>query len=320
MQPETPMTLDQILDELRNARGKDLPWTRVAELVERALKHPEFRKQFPSMAESKRALATMAGYTAGVLQRMLVTKEFLDARAKELAGKGLRVLDPFSGGGGVIAPDTLPFSKVEIAKRAYDIAPEKGLELLKQIATSDVSSRELREQYTVVYTNPPYHGAGRTSHKHFAEWERRACALVERDLPGLVGSKSAGLYYKRYKFKYIDVDAVSVDVQNHGVTRVDGFEFLKGRALQQPSLFSSFLAQVALKASFFRNFWLVISDDEKCERSLLEALEQLDLMSVGVIRVEDNGATELVRLPKQPPSPDRQDEVKRQVLQQGLPT
>ncbi|WP_146208730.1 hypothetical protein [Azospirillum sp. TSO22-1] len=315
MQPDPSTPLDQILDELKDARSKDLPWTRVADLVAQALAHPEFRSRHTSLAESKRDLAEKAGYTSGMVQRMLVTKAFLDERAKEIAGS--TVLDPACGSTPQL--DTLPFSKVEIAKRAYDVDPPKGLELLREVATSDVSSRKLREQYDYFVTDPPYGGLSRTSHRHLAEWHRQAFDSLERELPRLAGDNNAELYYKKYKFKYIDVDAVSVNVKGHGIEKVDGFEFVQGQSIKKPSQFSIFLAQLALTASYFHNLWIVVSSDDDELTDLLNALDQLDLQSVGIVRTNKAGTMEALRFPKRPPVPDRQDEVKRQVLQQGLP-
>ena len=302
------MTLDQTLEAIRDARAKGMPWHEVVARMREAEALPECRQRFPTPARFKDHVAELTGYTRNTIQRMLVAEGFLKARAPELEGIGS---DPFCGAGN--------FFMVELAKRAWDVSPEGGLGLLHRILTEQPKHKDVRKDFEVIVGNPPFAGTARTSHRLSARWSKLAFSALEGGIDAVYGDERVQLYYRRYRFGRVDVDAVAVGAAGHTVDFVDGFDFLTRLDLERGSASQTFFARTEFKASFFRRYWIAIPEEELQHRLVIEGLSELGIKSVGLIRIFESGTLSALHTPSAAPVPDRQDAVKTEVFGQGVP-
>jgi hypothetical protein len=312
----TRKVLDSLLGDLAGAHGRKLPWPEIVQKALAIASHPDVRQRFPHTSALTKHIAEITGYSAGVLRRMHAAYEFIQEVGPQARIKG-RALDPLAGSGQMLI-GALSMSKVELAKRTYDVDHTAGVAMLQAILDKDPSYRDLRHEYDVILGSPPYQQPRKAAPRVAAERNRALGEVVAANLPSFTGTKTARLFHRRYALEFVDADAVAVSVKDFRIEFVDGFDFRELSTSDSRSVLNRALAEISFRSSFFRRYWVLIrGQDEVLE--LARMLTRLGLDSVGLFWLGRGDELDLVRQPTKAPSPDRQRLAKEEILKAGVP-
>jgi len=323
------MQLQQAHDRLRNAKTERRDWREVAEILDEIVSSAAWKGRHDTPMGWYQEAAEISGYSVGVLRRMAALSGFLKKAKGEfddyekLTSESRR----------------FPFATMEILKRIFDMDPEKAKELFPKILKRDITHREVQEVYSS-FTGPPQRFRGRdgqVSGKLSVGAEPRAmnkygaragkefaCYVFEAakvNATKLTGNAKASLHFQRYKFDYASPDAVAVLLKGSAVEWVDGFDcrfinsgLVRGRRIQ-------LVSEVALAATYFRQYWLIVPKAGHLGMSLVHDVRTLELHSVGVAEFDKERPENLRVLlkPELPPVPDRQAAAREHVIEKGVP-
>lgn len=197
------------------------------------------------------------------------------------------------------------FNASEAAVRLYARSPEQGIEALlgRQAAATTLGSIRRKLAAAPVDAAGPV-GASRQLIKAARGYEielaERALASRSHDLFPRDCSlrRRPGLLY----FRRVGYEACSPDGRI-----LAGIDVLVVDALLNRDALDGALAQSVLLSTFFPTFHLVFSSgsDIAVVRRAADALEIMDVLSVGIVRVTDTGDLDVLRSPSGGPVPDR---------------
>lgn len=328
----TPLTCDQALAQIRTPGSRPI-WLVAAEAAENVCDSAAWRGHYALVGDWIAAAAGAAGIGSNMLRRWIAARRFLieyDAA------------HPGTGALSMAEQAKISASAAEILKRMGEASPEKVGRVIDCFAGSGMSIRTLRQEYDsivadvlqpidVTYINPPYASGGNTGRPRLgAKLARRQLGSLEKTLFSLTNDQLAelsgdvgrtSLFYDSYKFRYMAPDAVAVTRREFGIDFLDGYSFKVMTELPKRPAFARLLADTAFAATFFRRYWLLIHGPKKIALEIAAEVTHLGLASVGVAVADPKAAKlllEIVRPPERPPSPNRQDEAKEEVLKQGV--
>jgi hypothetical protein len=313
------MSIDHLLTELEGARKK-IGWREIVAKIHQVEGLAAQDPRFQPKSRLRQLLAKTTGYSENMLRRMELADRFVSTVAEQ-PGSELHAFDPTCGTGSFLRT-ALSMSKVEVAKRTYDIDKSKGLTILRDIIRDDPPLETLKDRYNVVVSDPPYPGARKAAPRDLLSYEKALFSTILDNLEEFVGDREAQAYFKRFTFQFAGPDAVAVGVRsdNYGIEFVDGFEFRRISGDAPKSMFNRAIADLALSSTFFRAYWVAMNEDDREPPEVtVDALNELGLMSVGLFRRKNGNEIEIVRRPTLRPSPDRQDVVKREIAHRALP-
>lgn len=326
---------DQALDRIR-APGTRPVWLVAAEAVEGVCAAATWRERHALVGDWIAEAAEAAGIGANMMRRWMAARRFLiEWESSRPESCALALAEQ-----GKISP-----AAAEILKRMAEVAPADIVPVIDCFAGSGMTIRDLRQTYTmalgkaakaidsVVVSNPPYAsaaGAGRRAvNKLGSELVRQRTtgaskllfSLANDHLGDLSGNTDrTALFYDRYRFRFMAPDAVAVCRQDYGIAHLDAYAFKALDKLPAREAYGRLFAETQFAATFFRRYWLLIHGPRAVAEEITGDMLRLKMGSVGVAVADPQAKTllDVVLRPIAPPSPDRQDEAKEEVLGQGI--
>jgi hypothetical protein len=310
-------------------------WLVAAEAAEDVCAAATWRERHALVGDWIAEAADAAGIGANMLRRWMAARRFLvEWDASHPESDTLTLAEQ-----GKIAP-----AAAEILKRMAEVAPAEIVPVIDGFAGSGMTIRDLRQTYTSalgkaaetirsVVSNPPYASATgtgrRTAHKLGSELVRQRTtgaskllfSLANEHLEDLSGNADrTALFYGRYKFRFITPDAVAVCRQDYGIAHLDGYAFKALEKVPAREAYGRLLAEIQFAATFFRRYWLLIHSPRAVAQEIADVIRRLEVGSVGVAVADPQAKAllDIVLRPIAPPSPNRQDEAKEEVLRQGI--
>ena len=321
----------QALADLQDAKKRKKDWLEIVAILEEVRTSETWQETYENHSAWLTAAAESSGYSESILRRMLAASRFLEELKSEISDYERIVA---SGNG-------LPFSTIEILKRIHYVAPKKAVELFPLISRGEISHRQvLKEQSELTQLQrfeTPFERDGtfsdvfgpaepakfvrRHRKRPDLEFSEEAVAVVHKHLHKFCGDEEAKFHFQRYQFEYAMTDAVAIKLDGLNVDWIDGFEFryLPPHVLKRKRL--NLIAEVALAASFFRKYWMIIPKLGELGEQLNEDFRRLGVANIGVIEIGDFAGREY-RLHDQPEDAvdaPRQVSAAATVLSQGIP-
>lgn len=334
------MDLDQALKALDAAKLRKAPWQELATVIETVRSTGAWKDRYTTPTAWIAAAAHASGYSAGALNRMIACLRFLKLIVSEKPGLSgaSEILDPAAGAG--------LLSSVELLKRIYDVDPGRARELISVVAGHAITFRQLKAEYDKVISapqpdlivgNPPFAGrrgsaadneflmhyvgvaANKLGIRHSRQFEDNAFAIIKRNLVDLSGP-GASIHLRRYRFKFANPDAVAIQRTGFSLVALDGFEFRNITAPIARNALNKLMAEIALSASFFRRYWLVLPRHGDFASRIADEAKELGLFSLGILEIVPQDKVTITLRPSKEPAPDRQEAAKREVFASGVPT
>ncbi len=280
------MNANEALTQIAGARAHAMPWQHVAMIVGNVQDAGTWAPRFSSPTQWLDAAAGASGYTPNVLRRMVTLREFL--RRSNLLPEG--TANGLSAG-------AIPLGSLELLKRWHDIAPDQAAGALDKVIDGSLKYRELKRLYDAELTNSVNGSAG-----------------------AVFSGGDAPLYFRRYKFNFVDPDAVAIGRSGLSLKFAIGFEFRRiGRYLAKGQ-YNKILAELSFASSFFRSYWLVVPRSSELAIKISRDLAKLECFSMGVAEFDEDSKELKVRAsPSTEPVPDRTRGTLDSILRQGIP-
>lgn len=337
---ETPVTIEALLGQLSDLKGKKDAWRDVAKCLSSVEAHPGFASRFETKAAFLAHAATLTGYTPNALQRMQTTETFVS----EVLPRDERFMfDPACGSGGFLVSAMLSLSKLEVAKRAYEADRTRGWGLVRDVLGDRVTFRALKDQYDqlfdvprtaggdIIVSNPPF-GSSTTLDQAFiatqptarsrairsaARQEKTTAEIVRSQLSLFCGTTDASLYVGRYKFDLADPDAVAIGLKGSGIDFVDALDLHALDSHASPSKQRQDVARLAMASRFFHHYWVQVGERSTGLSWLQSALERLSLDNVGLYTISRQEPIILIP-PQKGGDEELQAEVRQAILKRGI--
>ncbi len=224
-----------------------------------------------------------------------------------------------------------PISHIHAIARIFSISEEKGLTLLRQLATDEKPTyRDLvtKIRETTAESKHMTVGAGRRAEAHFAE---RCFAVIFNERSeqheAVVGPLlpehthlDIDRINKRLKFAAPDIVIVKrvKHQRQHDLDQVDGMICRAYSSVAQQRFFSELVEKIAFASTFFSRFWLFLPSEENA-RAFAEILKAAGgFANVGVAVIasapdESGSAIMVITEPLGEPTPDRRAVMKAQI-------
>ena len=313
------MSVSLALETLSKAKQKRHDWRDVAKTIRDVKTSLQWQERFETPMAWFEAAADVSGYSVGMLRRMVSVTDFLERIKDEV--EDFDALNEVA--------EQPPFAATEVLKRLYDIDPDKARTLLPAVMLGKIAYRDVKEIYqgrlsqadgADMRPGPVWQTMSRFGAEASKNFSVNAFEAVKRHQVELTGNAAAKLCFREYKFPYATVDAVAISVSGATVEWVDGFMFRYLSGDMRGFKLKSLLSDVALAASFFRRFWLIIPKGPDEVPPIVEDILNLELHSVGVAEFDRDGDIPLIihQAPELPPTPDRQRIALATVMQQGI--
>lgn len=337
---ETPVTIEALLGQLSDLKGKKDAWRDVAKCLSSIEAHPGFASRFETKAAFLAHAATLTGYTPNALQRMQTTETFVS----EVLPRDERFMfDPACGSGGFLASAMLSLSKLEVAKRAYEADRTRGWSLVRDVLGDRVTFRALKDQYDqlfdvprtaggdIIVSNPPF-GSSTTLDQAFiatqptarsrairsaARQEKTAAEIVRNHLSLFCGTADVGLHVGRYKFDLADPDAVAIGLTGSGIDFVDALDLRALDSHASPSKQRQDVARLSMATRFFRRYWVRFEKNREDFAWFKGALEQLNLNNVGLYIIAEQ-APIILKAPHEFGHEAPRAQIIKEILRRGI--
>lgn len=289
-----------ILDEIRNARARQLHWEKLVG----ALRQLETTGLSDSQGRAwPKVLAELTGYTVNQIrqmQRTLVTLEGLQAHEKNINLSSLI--------------SSIPYSQLEILGRIAKLDPNAALKYLRPSSLPNrwPTYRELREQFYKLRDEAPQQtsaiAAGlRTSR----EFEKLCFSLLKKDdaerlyRPLNILRRNRRVTRWPGGFRYANPNFLIEVHRDSGKSRIDAVDCFAvyGDLAQEETIRR--LRRVAFEASFFSIYWIMLPTWSPL--GLFESeCKTLELKNVGIVEVDlQRQSVASVAPPQGSPLPDR---------------
>lgn len=316
-------SFDELLSKLDDARGRRMAWTQIASIINEIEKTPAGKQYSANKEHFWEMLAQKTRYTRNALQRMRSTlirgnaiAEREKTKLQEILGK--RAFDPNA------LFDVLGhFHTAELFARIHSADPDAALNLLAQMRDERVPVVRIKEILSEV-TNRKYSSSAAPSFlmpKDVLHREQ-ALALIDEHKSLLYGSDDVSIYFKRYAFEFVSIDAVGIRCGDDGALQlVDGFMFMTGSPAKHKLAFQNLLSDIDYRSSFFRHVWLCRTSSFRWpSKEINSAIDALGIQQVGIIEFDENsGDLKILRRPKGDSRPLRYPLTLREIMRQGIP-
>ena len=319
---EQQMDVNDVLKRLYDAKKSNIDWREIGQMLDEVRTHGRWRQHYESPSSWMNSVSEKSGYSVGMLQRMLASRRFLSDMAKENPKKYTEFLSVSDG-------PKLPLAAVEIVKRIFDIDPHKGQDLLNKVAKDEASFTTVKKEYNAIIQNsgtlyrgrgPLFVSAGKMGLRQARQFSQDAFEVLMHHLPEIVGREDVSVYFRKYRFKYVTLDAVAVGGKRTRPEFVDGFDFRFLGPIMIRARRKQVLAELVFASSFFRSYWLFVPEVSEFVQTIAEDLQKLEVTSIGIGVVDTNGVgtIEIILQPQRTEFSGRQELLLEEILQQGL--
>jgi len=316
-------SFDELLAKLDNARDRRLPWTEIAMLINAIEKTPTGKQYSANKEHFWEMLAQKTRYTRNALQRMRSTL----IRGNAIADREKMKLQEILGQR-ALEPNALfdllgHFHTAELFARIHSADPDAALDLLAEMRDKKVPVVRIKEILSEV-TNRKYSSSAAPTFlmPKDALHRKDALALIDEHKSLLYGGDDVSIYFKRYNFEFVSIDAVGIRCGEDGALQlVDGFIFMTGSPGNNKLAFQNLLSDIDYRSSFFRHVWLCRNSSFRWpSEEINSAIDALDIHQVGIIDFdEEGGEMKIVRRPKGDTRPSRYSLTLREIMRQGIP-
>mgnify|MGYP005810909209 CR=1 FL=1 len=316
-------SFDELLAKLDDARGRRMPWTQIASIINEIEKTPAGKQYSANKEHFWEMLAQKSGYTRNALQRMRSTLIRGNAIADREKTKLQEILGQRS-----LEPNALfdvlgHFHTAELFARIYSADPDAAFNLLAQMRDERVPVVRIKEILSEV-TNRKHSSSAKPTFltRKDALHREQALALIDEHKSLLYGGDDVSIYFKRYEFEFVSIDAVGIRCGDDGALQlVDGFMFMTSVPARHKLAFQNLLSDIDYRSSFFRHVWLCRNSSFRWpSEEINAAIDALDIHQVGIIEFdEEGGEMKIVRRPKGDARPSRYSLTLREIMRQGIP-
>ncbi|EKF10348.1 hypothetical protein [Thalassospira profundimaris] len=316
-------SFDELLAKLDNARDRRLPWTEIAMLINAIEKTPAGKQYSANKEHFWEMLAQKTRYTRNALQRMRSTL----IRGNAIADREKMKLQEILGQR-ALEPNALfdvlgHFHTAELFARIHSADPDAALDLLAEMRDKKVPVVRIKEILSEV-TNRKYSSSAAPTFlmPKDALHRKDALALIDEHKSLLYGGDDVSIYFKRYNFEFVSIDAVGIRCGEDGALQlVDGFMFMTGSPGNNKLAFQNLLSDIDYRSSFFRHVWLCRNSSFRWPSEEINfAIDALDIHQAGIIEFDETGSEmKIVRRPKGNDRPSRYSLTLREIMRQGIP-
>jgi len=316
-------SFDELLAKLDNARDRRLPWTEIAMLINAIEKTPAGKQYSANKEHFWEMLAQKTRYTRNALQRMRSTL----IRGNAIADREKMKLQEILGQR-ALEPNALfdvlgHFHTAELFARIHSADPDAALDLLAEMRDKKIPVVRIKEILSEV-TNRKYSSSAAPSFlmPKDALHRKDALALIDEHKSLLYGGDDVSIYFKRYDFEFVSIDAVGIRCGEDGALQlVDGFMFMTGSPGNNKLAFQNLLSDIDYRSSFFRHVWLCRNSSFRWPSEEINfAIDALDIHQVGIIEFDETDSEmKIVRRPKGDARPSRYSLTLREIMRQGIP-
>lgn len=319
----TTKSFDQLLTDIKEARNRKLSWLEIAQTINAIEQTPAGKLGHGSKEEFWEMLVSITGYSRNALQRMRSTHQKILSIGKAEAHRLNKIFGRDADDPEFLFKYIHFSNKAEMFARIYYFDPDSALDLLRQMKTRKVPVMEL--QYVlrnIANRQKDSFGAGQFVSTRDRRVERiDALALLDEQKSLLYGGENVSIYYERYKFDYVSIEAVGISYGNDGALQfVDGFIFLKGSGPVSDMPFQNTLSDIDYRSRFFRQVWLCALSPEKWPlEKMIKAINELGISQVGIITFDPDIGMKILRRPGGVEKPSRYPLIVKDIMRQGIP-
>lgn len=316
-------SFDELLEELDDARGRRMPWTQIASIINQIEKTPVGKQYAANKEQFWELLAKKTVYTRNALQRMRSTLIRCTTIAEREKTRLKEVLGPQSAEPNDLLDVLGHFHSAELFARIHSADADVAIELLGKMRNERVPVTRIKEILSEV-TNRRHSSSSSTLFvmpKSFFH-RKEALALIDEHKSQLYGGEDVSIYFKKYEFEFVSIDAVGIRCSEDGALQlVDGFMFLTGSPLKNKLGFQNLLSDIDYRSSFFRHVWLCRSSSFRWStEDIIVATDVLGIDQVGIIEVDERSSDmRVLRRPKGDNRPSRYSLTLREIMRQGIP-
>lgn len=315
-------------DKFSDARGKDIPWTEIADHFAKGLKAAAEQGEAARTRYQKNA-ARHTGYSIGMLRNMAATRDWLRAGLRDRF-RHVELSDDIVAKS-FTALDLIRRLDVHVAGKAEDYLSRLGTATGVRVSTLRTELKEIARKYEAARTMPP-HEMVETFQPHEGPQIIEEKRVIRNVRPSLAQMRSwrtmeamdditkllpllSGNVYRFGRpdgVSPIGVRATAVAWLDDDMTEADAFEVVNaGHGLSRSTL-SDHVTRAIASSRFFRRHYLAFTSDSEPDMvyRTKESLEMLKVPAVGVIWFGYKGKEAILLKPTGSPAPDCRDRLK----------